>query len=130
MGQPAAKQGDSVTAVDIHMVVVPGQAPQALPHPFSGPLNGSLSGDVTVARSPAATVGSTADNDPAHTPTPPGAGFQVPPQNRATVISGSASVMINGKPAARLGDTAQTCNDPAPLPVGTVIGTAATVLIG
>lgn len=34
-----------------------------------------------------------------------------------------------GKPAARMGDTAMTCNDPTDMPVGTVIGTAVTVLI-
>jgi len=38
-------------------------------------------------------------------------------------------VLINGKAAARAGDTAQTCNDPVPMPVGTVVATS-TVLIG
>jgi uncharacterized Zn-binding protein involved in type VI secretion len=38
-------------------------------------------------------------------------------------------VHINGKPAARMGDMAQTCNDPADLPAGTVIASG-TVLIG
>jgi uncharacterized Zn-binding protein involved in type VI secretion len=38
-------------------------------------------------------------------------------------------VLINKKPAARAGDKAQTCNDPVPLPVGTVVATG-TVLIG
>jgi uncharacterized Zn-binding protein involved in type VI secretion len=37
--------------------------------------------------------------------------------------------MINKKPAARSGDTATTCNDPAPLPAGTVQAVG-TVLIG
>jgi len=37
--------------------------------------------------------------------------------------------MINGKPAARNGDRAQTCNDPVDLPVGTVVAVG-TVLIG
>jgi uncharacterized Zn-binding protein involved in type VI secretion len=45
------------------------------------------------------------------------------------VISGSTTVLINGKAAARHGDTAQTCNDPVPMPVGTVVATS-TVLIG
>jgi uncharacterized Zn-binding protein involved in type VI secretion len=39
-------------------------------------------------------------------------------------------VNINGKPAARTGDTAETCNDPSDLPVGTVMSTTSTVLIG
>jgi uncharacterized Zn-binding protein involved in type VI secretion len=42
---------------------------------------------------------------------------------------GSATVFINGKAAARTGDQAKTCNDPADLPVGTVIA-AGSVFIG
>jgi uncharacterized Zn-binding protein involved in type VI secretion len=38
-------------------------------------------------------------------------------------------VKINGKGAARMGDTAKTCNDPTDAPVGTVIA-AGTVLVG
>jgi uncharacterized Zn-binding protein involved in type VI secretion len=38
-------------------------------------------------------------------------------------------VNINGKPAARNGDTAMTCNDPADLPAGTVVAVG-TVAIG
>jgi uncharacterized Zn-binding protein involved in type VI secretion len=38
-------------------------------------------------------------------------------------------VLINGKPAARQGDTALTCNDPADLPAGTVVA-AGTVMVG
>ena len=44
-----------------------------------------------------------------------------PPTNKATIMMGSALVNINGKPAARNGDTANTCNDPSDLPVGTVV---------
>ena len=42
---------------------------------------------------------------------------------------GSTTVNINGKPAARLGDSALTCNDPADAPVGQIIAVS-TVLIG
>jgi uncharacterized Zn-binding protein involved in type VI secretion len=49
--------------------------------------------------------------------------------NQGEIITGSATVLINGKPAARAGDTARTCNDPVDLPVGTVIAVG-TVLIG
>jgi uncharacterized Zn-binding protein involved in type VI secretion len=127
---PAAKQGDKVVAVDTHIVVLPAPAPPApLPHPFSGTLNGGLSADVNVMGKPAATVDSTADNAPAHLPTPPGTAFQKPPSNKATVKMGSPTVKINGKRAARNGDMAETCNDPADLPVGQVIAVG-TVLIG
>lgn len=132
MGQPAAKQGDQITAVDIHIVLVPsvnGAVPTPLPHPFSGIIDGGLSSDVKILGLPAATVDSTATNTPPHIPTPPGTAFQIPPANKAKIIRGSATVLINGKGAARMGDTAKTCNDPVDQPVGTVIA-AGTVLIG
>lgn len=130
MANPAAKQGDTVVATDTHIVMLPspgGPVPTPLPHPFNGVLDGDLSTDVNIAGLPAATVGSTATNTPAHIPQ--GGPFQSPPSNRATVQLGSATVLINGKGAARMGDTAVTCNDPADLPTGTVIASG-TVLIG
>ena len=132
MGQPAAKKGDKVVAVDTHIVMVPsggGPVPTPLPHPFSGTIDGELSGDVNIMGQPAATVGSTAGNSPAHVATPPGTSFQKPPADKATLKLGSATVKINGKQAARNGDVAMTCNDPTDLPAGTVVATG-TVLIG
>jgi uncharacterized Zn-binding protein involved in type VI secretion len=131
MGQPAAKQGDWVVATDTHIVMVPGTppTPTPLPHPFSGVLSDGLSADVNITGRPAATVGSTARNTPPHVPTAPGTAFQRPPANTATVQQGSATVLINGKPAARAGDKALTCNDPVDLPAGTVLATG-NVLIG
>ena len=132
MGLPAAKKGDQILGTDTHIVLVPspgGPVPTPLPHLFSGILNGGLSSDVKIMGQPAATVDSTADNSPAHMPTPPGTAFQSPPANKGTIKMGSATVKINGKAAARNGDVAETCNDPANLPVGTVVA-AGTVLIG
>ncbi len=133
MGQPAAKQGDQIVATDIHIVMVPAPpappVPTPLPHPFAGIINGELSSDVKIMGKPAATVGSTADNTPAHLPTPPGTAFQAPPANKGTIQIGSQTVKINGKAAARNGDTATTCNDPADVPAGTVIAVG-TVFIG
>jgi uncharacterized Zn-binding protein involved in type VI secretion len=130
MGQPAAKQGDRVVAVDTHLVVVPGApAPAPLPHPFAGLIAGGLSSDVNIMGKPAAVVGSTADNTPPHLPTAPGTGFQRPPSNKATVQQGSATVKVNGKPLARHGDKALTCNDPSDLPAGTVVAVG-TVMVG
>ena len=132
MGQPAAKQGDKVMALDTHIVMVPSAGspvPTPLPHPFAGILSGGLSSDVKIMGMPAATVDSTADNTPAHVPTPPGTTFQNPPANKATIKIGSPTVKINGKAAARNGDTATTCNDPSDLPIGNVIAVG-TVLIG
>ena len=132
MGQPAAKANDQVVATDIHIVLVPAGpslVPTPLPHPFSGILDGGLASTVIVGGQAAATVGSTADNTPPHTPTPPGTSFQAPPSNKATIQLGSATVQICGKQAARNGDVALTCNDPADMPVGAVVA-AGTVLVG
>jgi uncharacterized Zn-binding protein involved in type VI secretion len=132
MGQPAAKANDQVVATDIHIVMVqagPALVPTPLPHPFTGVLNGGLSSSVKIGGQAAAVVGSTADNTPTHIPTPPGVSFQKPPANKATIKMGSATVKIEGKAAARNSDTAETCNDPSDLPVGTVIA-AGTVFIG
>lgn len=132
MGLPAAKQGDKIVATDTHIVLVPspgGPVPTPLPHPFMGIIDGNLSANVKIGGMPAATVGSTATNTPPHIPTPPGVSFQVPPTNRATIQLGSTTVTVNGKPLARNGDPAFTCNDPAPLPIGKVIAVG-TVLVG
>jgi len=133
MGQPAAKQGDQVTAVDTHIVMVPAPpgppAPMPLPHPFAGIINGQLSSNVNIMGMAAATAGSTAQNTPPHIPTPPGTSFQKPPANQATIQVGSPTVRINGKAAARNGDIAKTCNDPTDLPIGQVVAVG-TVLIG
>lgn len=128
---PAAKQGDHVFAMDIHIIMVPspgGPIPTPLPHLFMGILNSELATDVKIQGVPAAVVGSVAQNTPPHVPMGPGP-FQKPPSNRAKIITGSTTVMIGGKGIARLSDRAMTCNDPADLPVGTVLGTS-TVLVG
>lgn len=132
MGQPAAKANDQVMGTDTHIVMVPaGPAlvPTPLPHPFVGMIDGGLVSTVKIAGQPAAVVGSTASNSPSHIPTPPGVSFQKPPANKATIQAGSATVTIGGKAAARNGDIAQTCDDPADLPVGTVIAVGM-VMIG
>lgn len=129
MGQPAAKQGDQVMATDIHIVMIPGTppVPTPLPHPFTGMIDGGLSADVKIMGKAAATVDSTATNTPSHIPQ--GGPFQKPPANKGTIKMGSQTVKINGKAAARNGDTAMTCNDPADQPVGTVVAVG-TVLVG
>jgi uncharacterized Zn-binding protein involved in type VI secretion len=132
MGQPAAKQNDQVVGIDVHIVMVPsasGQVPTPLPHPFAGPLETGLSSDVTIDGLAAATVGSVANNRPPHVPTPPGVAFQTPPANRGTVTTGSATVSINGKAAARAGDTVDTCDDIGN-PAESTIVAVSTVLIG
>ena len=119
MSPSAAKQGDSVLALDTHLVQPPGSVPPVPgPYPFNGVIDDGVSTDVTIEGMAAAMLGSTATNTPPHIPI--GGTFVNPPTNQGTIISGSATVTINGSPAARAGDTATTCNDPVPLPVGTV----------
>lgn len=128
MGQPAAKQGDQITATDMHLIQPPGPtAPVMVPHPFAGIIDNGLSSNVKIDGRLAATVGSTATNTPPHVPI--GGSFVKPPMNQGRIVQGSATVMINGKPAARNADPAITCNDPVDQPVGTVIAVG-TVIVG
>lgn len=131
MGQPAAKKGDKVMALDTHIIMIPTPAgspvPTPLPNPFSGIIDGNLSSDVKIMGMAAATVDSTATNTPSHIPA--GGPFQKPPSNKATIKMGSTTVKINGKMAARNLDIAMTCNDPSDIPAGKVMAVG-TVLIG
>lgn len=126
MGQPAAKQGDRITATDMHLITQ-GTSTVSAPHPFSGILQNALSADVKILGRAAATVDSVALNTPPHIPS--GGSFVSPPANRGRVARGSATVRINGKAAARNGDPAFTCNDPVDQMVGSVVATG-TVSIG
>jgi uncharacterized Zn-binding protein involved in type VI secretion len=117
---PAAKQGDVIQAVDTHIVMVPtpgGEAPVPLPHPYAGTINSGCSTNVNIMGKPAATVGSSSSFN--HIPQ--GIRFQTQPTGMGRVVMGSSSVFINNKPAARMGDACETCNDPAPLPVGKIV---------
>ena len=134
MGMAAAKAQRPGVATDTHIVMVPAGpslVPTPLPHPFSGDPRGrprELRQDRRPARG-----GRRVDRQQhaaAHLPTPPGTTFQTPPSNKATIKVGSASVRIEGNAAARHGDIAMTCNDPADLPVGTRRSATGTVKIG
>jgi uncharacterized Zn-binding protein involved in type VI secretion len=123
---------DQIVATDTHIVMVPAGpslVPTPLPHPFTGIINGGVVSSVQISGQPAAVSGSSATNTPSHMPAPPGTSFQVPPSNKGTIQMGSSSVQIGGQAAARNGDMANTCNDPADMPVGSVVA-AGTVMIG
>ena len=132
MGLPAAKQNDRIVGVDIHIVMIPtpgGPVPTPLPSPFLGMISSGVSTNVKIMGQPAAVVGSTATNQPSHIPA--GGPFQKPPTNQGRVMMGSMTVMIQGKPAARVGDMAMTCNDPVDAPTGAVVVVGpCTVMIG
>ena len=132
MSQPAARQNDPVMGTDTHILMVPspgGPVPTPTPLPFSGQLMTGLSADVLINGLPAAVQGSVAQNMPPHIAPPP-ATFSKPPTNQGTVMAGSATVLVNGKPLARLGDQVATCNDPADLPVATIAAGSPDVLAG
>jgi len=136
MGAPGAKEGDKINGVDTHIVLVPspaGPVPTPTPLPFAGTISEQVAATVFVQNKAAATEGSVARNQPAHVP--PGGSFLKAPSNQARVFKGSTSVFFEDKPAARMGDPALTCNDPADAPNGTVVviadaGGLGTVFVG
>ena len=127
MGPPAARIGDRIVALDMHLIQPPPPAtPVMVPHPFSGIIDNGASPDVTIADAAAATVGSTATNTPPHLPI--GGTFVNPPTNQGSITAGSSSVTINGKAAARAGDQARTCDDTGR--IGGLVVSAGKVFIG
>jgi uncharacterized Zn-binding protein involved in type VI secretion len=131
MAPPAARQNDPVTATDTHILLVPspgGPVPTPTPLPFAGKLLTGLSTDVLVNGLPAAVAGSVAQNLPPHVPA--GGSFSKPPTNQGRVVTGSPTVLVNGKPFARAGDPVLTCNDPVDLPVGTITAGSTNVMVG
>jgi uncharacterized Zn-binding protein involved in type VI secretion len=120
---PAAKEGDRVIGVDVHLV---DGAPA--PFPFEGRLDGELSPDVFFDDKAAATIDSTVKNDRTHVP-PPTKKFDRPPANRGVVVQGAERVLVNDRPLARHGHRVKTCNDPVDLPTCEIVAEG-TVLVG
>lgn len=130
MSAPAAKRGDRVLALDIHIELVPspaGPVPTPVPNIFDGKLLGALSGSVFVDNEETALRGSKALNSPPHTFA--GGPFQKPPSNQGTIDTRSASVFVDNKGVARVGDKVITCNDPVDMPQGVILG-GGTVFVG
>ncbi|MFF4934816.1 PAAR domain-containing protein [Streptomyces griseofuscus] len=116
--------------MDTHIVLEPtpgGPVPTPYELPFCGPLTQDCCPTVFTGGRPVATVGSVAVNTPVHVP--PVGTFQVPPDDLGTVDSGSTTVFCGGRPAARHGDSATTCNDPA-RPRTAVVVASGTVFVG
>lgn len=131
MPQPAARMNDPVTGTDIHIVLVPsvtGTVPTPTPHPFAGRLTGGLSNDVLINGRAAATQGSIAQLNTPHIPIG-GPSFARPPSNQGRVLIGSVSVLVNGKPLARMGDQVATCNDPMDAPTSTITAGSPDVMV-
>lgn len=129
MGQPAAVMGDQITATcPLHLIPNPATGiPQpGAPMPFTAPITVAVATRTLIAGRPAAVVGSSGLNTPPHVGVHPADPFMLPTAQVGTVSKGSLTVLIEGRPAARTGDIAVVCMG---LP-GTIVGTAATVLIG
>ena len=129
MGQPAAKQGDTIQGTDMHLVKFPNGAQVMLPFVFQSIISAEVSTNVRILGALAAMKDSAGKNDPQHKyALPRGADFVFQPNDQGTIAKGSKTVNINGKPAARSGDPADTCRD-GPSPSALVVATGS-VLIG
>ena len=129
MGTPAAVMGDQVTGTcPIHQIPNPttGVPQPAPPMPFAAPLLTGLATRTLIGGKPAAVQGSSGLNTPPHVGLHASDPFMVPTTQRAQVVMGSTTVLIEGKPAAKTGSTCTIC---AGTP-GQLTGSAATVLIG
>jgi uncharacterized Zn-binding protein involved in type VI secretion len=128
MGQPIVS-GDQVKATcAIHMMPNPATgAPQpAGPLPFSAPLTTGLATQTTIGGKPAAVMGSGGVNNPPHVGLHPADPFMAPPAQQALVMTGSATVLIEGKPAATTESQATACGIPGAI----CVPTTTTVTIG
>ena len=134
MGRAAAKKDDRITAKDNHLIrevvgTVVTQKPLNLD--FNGIIDGSLSSNVMINGKPAATKRSSATNSPRHElQLLPNQSFVAAPSNQGTITDGSGSVRINGQPAARDGDPAETCHDLPGATAKVAVAGNASVLIG
>jgi uncharacterized Zn-binding protein involved in type VI secretion len=129
VGQPAAVLGDAIRATcAIHQMPNPTSgAPQpAGPLPFSSPLTTGLSTTVLIGGKAAAVLGSSGINQPPHVGLHASDPFMVPTQQQGRVVTGSATVLFDGKPAATAASQCTACLQP-----GAVLqASATTVLIG
>lgn len=122
MTKPAARAGDHVTGLDIHVQIVSspgGPLPKTVALPFDGPIVEDVSDTVFIDSKGAATVGSVAINTPGHLPLE--GPFQKQPSNRGRISSGSNTIFFEGKAAAGNLDPATCCNDPADEETGNVV---------
>ena len=134
MGAPAARLNDSVLGADTHIVMVPSRHRHC---PHSDPRSRVL-GHVDVRRvtgrphrgSRGGRRRNGGHEQPAARANAPRTSFQSPPSNRGKVSQGSSTVTINGKAAARVGDSVRTCNDPTDLDTSAIVSGAAAVTIG
>lgn len=146
----AAKFGDPVLGIDLHLVLVPtpaGPVPAPLPHPFIGivfdPLGAAIGagisavfgggGLVLINSLPAGNTGTDVKGQP-HLPTPPGVSFAPNdiPDFQGTLVTGSKTVSFAGSSAGRLTSLVSSCGFPLNLPTSVCLSipVGAPVLVG
>lgn len=129
MGTPAAVAGDRImgTCVGHVIPVPPGAVGPAPPLPFAAPVLQGLATSVLVAGKPVVLAGSAGINTMSpHAGLHPSDPAFAPPLQRGTVLVGSSTVLVEGKPVAPTGSRCQLCLTPT----GTLVGSVPTVLIG
>ena len=130
MGTPAIVMGDQIQGIcPMHQIpgpLGPATPIPAGPLPFQAPLLQGLATKVMIGGKLAAVVGSSGYNTPPHVPPlAPSDPFMVPVLQVGRVVSGSPTVLIEGKPAATQAGSCTCCATP-----GSLVPTVATVLIG
>ncbi len=127
MPAPAIVMGDRITGMcPLHQVPGPVGNPQpAPPMPFSAPLTVGLCTTVFVSGQPAAVLGASGYNSPPHVGLHPADPFMAPPMQIGRVVSGSPTVLFEGKPAVDASASVTCCATP-----GSLVPTVTNVLVG
>lgn len=127
MSGPAIVQNDRIVGqCPIHQIPSPSGAPQPSPPlPFSAPLTLGLATNVQIGGKPAAVLGSSGYNSPAHAGLHASDPYMVAMVQVGRVATGSSTVLIEGKPAATAQSACTCCVTP-----GQLVATVTTVLIG
>lgn len=116
MSAPPIVMNDQITGTCStgHLVPNPSSgAPQpAPPLPFSAPLTVGLATTVTIGGKAAAIAGSQGFNTPPHVGLHPSDPFMVPSSQIGTVVAGSTTVLVEGKPLATAAGQATLCTLP------------------
>jgi uncharacterized Zn-binding protein involved in type VI secretion len=128
MGAPAAVMGDKIVGMcPIHQTIAPtGNPVPAPPMPFSASITFGVATKTFIEGKPAVVVGANGLNVPPHVGLHASDPFMAPPMQKGTVVSGSTSVFIEGKPAASAASQCTMCATPA----ASLVATGVSVLIG
>ena len=128
MGSPAIVMNDLIQGVcGIHLIPNPASgAPQpGPPVPFSAPITVGVVPTVMIGGKPAAVMGCSGFNTPPHVGLHPTDPFFGPPLQVGRILTGSATVMFGGQPAATQSSQALCCATP-----GQLVPTVTNVMIG